>query len=564
MATQLQPPYTIGTATVAAGGTTVTVTGLLDDTNCIEGDTFRNPATGVQTDILYRIDDTHFAIDPWRGAAMAAAAYQIYPRSNLRVSGGRNTAIVNMLIQRLVAKGAVWLLPDSFASPTAAGWGADENQYVYQMGTQQWWRMTAGAWVTSGPPSGVPVLVGNNSFSGQQTITNATDATDATHGGALTVAGGVAIAKKLFVGGAASFGSTMAIADTATFSGVLDINKTTDANITGPNSGSINTTGGIYAAKTVAAGAFSTGVITPQWGSPISSRGAGQNMEWGHSNTSGYGSSLGCDYTSGNPWIAFSGSAGTNNNTYKTNGIRASIIKGDVAGGIVFGTVASANADNQSFVQTGALSGSGALTVASITGSGATLTLTGSISSTSKGHTFGVASGSLYDQPKSQSEANIILYSQATNNWAGIGTDTSGHVWIRTGTSTAVKSALVVRSSSNDLVLPFYGAGTLATNSAGVVAVSSDERLKDIKGNFMRGLAEVRRLRPILYKWNDKSGLADDVVYAGFGAGAVRKVIPEAIGRDDRGYLSLNDRPIIAALVNAVVELDGRLTKIAA
>lgn len=54
--------------------------------------------------------------------------------------------------------------------------------------------------------------------------------------------------------------------------------------------------------------------------------------------------------------------------------------------------------------------------------------------------------------------------------------------------------------------------------------MSSDEKLKEILGGFDRGMAEVRLLRPILYKWNKKSGLADDVTYAGFGAGAVRKV----------------------------------------
>ena len=35
-------------------------------------------------------------------------------------------------------------------------------------------------------------------------------------------------------------------------------------------------------------------------------------------------------------------------------------------------------------------------------------------------------------------------------------------------------------------------------------------------------------------------------------------MIPEAIGQDDRGYLSLSDRPILAASINAIKELsDG-------
>jgi len=43
--------------------------------------------------------------------------------------------------------------------------------------------------------------------------------------------------------------------------------------------------------------------------------------------------------------------------------------------------------------------------------------------------------------------------------------------------------------------------------------------------------------------------------YAGFSAQDVQDVLPEAVSEDSRGYLTLSDRPIIAALVNAVKEL---------
>ena len=42
--------------------------------------------------------------------------------------------------------------------------------------------------------------------------------------------------------------------------------------------------------------------------------------------------------------------------------------------------------------------------------------------------------------------------------------------------------------------------------------------------------------------------------YAGFSAQDVQKAIPEAVGENQEGYLTLSDRPIIAALVNAVKE----------
>ena len=43
--------------------------------------------------------------------------------------------------------------------------------------------------------------------------------------------------------------------------------------------------------------------------------------------------------------------------------------------------------------------------------------------------------------------------------------------------------------------------------------------------------------------------------YTGFFAQNVQANIPEAVGQDDRGFLTLSDRPIIGALVNSVKEL---------
>lgn len=77
--------------------------------------------------------------------------------------------------------------------------------------------------------------------------------------------------------------------------------------------------------------------------------GTSNSIEWGHANGAGYGSTIGYYYSGGNPYIAFNGEAGTTANTFKTRGIRASIIIPDLAGGMQFGNVATASADNQSF-----------------------------------------------------------------------------------------------------------------------------------------------------------------------------------------------------------------------
>ena len=104
-----------------------------------------------------------------------------------------------------------------------------------------------------------------------------------------------------------------------------------------------------------------------------------------------------------------------------------------------------------------------------------------------------------------------------------------------------------------------FGAGTLTTDASGNVSVSSDERLKNVDGAFTRGLADIVKLSPISYHWNPLSGLDTGTQYAGFSAQNVQQAIPEAVGSSTSGYLTLQDRPLIAAAINAIKELSAKL-----
>jgi len=103
--------------------------------------------------------------------------------------------------------------------------------------------------------------------------------------------------------------------------------------------------------------------------------------------------------------------------------------------------------------------------------------------------------------------------------------------------------------------------GTLETDALGNVTVSSDERLKDIEGNYTPGLQAILGLQPIEYRWNTVSGFDQATVYAGFSAQNVETVIPEAVGEDGRGYKTLSTRPILAAVVTAIQEVWTTLTE---
>jgi hypothetical protein len=121
------------------------------------------------------------------------------------------------------------------------------------------------------------------------------------------------------------------------------------------------------------------------------------------------------------------------------------------------------------------------------------------------------------------------------------------------GTRLAINSAGSIQFNA-------YGAGALTTDASGNITAASDERIKSNIRPFSRGLAEILAINPILHGYTEESGLdqsRDD--YAGFSAQQVQPLIPEAIGKNANGMLSFSDRPVMAALVNAMKELNANL-----
>jgi hypothetical protein len=86
--------------------------------------------------------------------------------------------------------------------------------------------------------------------------------------------------------------------------------------------------------------------------------------------------------------------------------------------------------------------------------------------------------------------------------------------------------------------------------------VFSDERLKNIKGRFNSGLKAVMQLQPIRYEYkpNNSMGITTTGEYIGFGAQQVQKIIPQAVSENDKGYLMVNNDPIVWAMLNAIKE----------
>lgn len=108
-----------------------------------------------------------------------------------------------------------------------------------------------------------------------------------------------------------------------------------------------------------------------------------------------------------------------------------------------------------------------------------------------------------------------------------------------------------------------FGVGTATFDASGNISSVSDERLKRDIRPFSRGLESILALDPILYGYTKDSGLDQTKNdYAGFSAQQVLPFIPEAIGLDSKGFYSFADRPVIAALVNAIKELNAKITRL--
>src|SRR5215216_345254 len=106
--------------------------------------------------------------------------------------------------------------------------------------------------------------------------------------------------------------------------------------------------------------------------------------------------------------------------------------------------------------------------------------------------------------------------------------------------------------------------GTASKPGGGTWAVFSDERLKNIKGNFSSGLNAVMRLQPLRYEYKTDNalGIKSPGEHIGFGAQAVQQVIPEAVTQNANGYLMVNNDPIIWTMLNAIKEQQKEIVEL--
>jgi hypothetical protein len=89
----------------------------------------------------------------------------------------------------------------------------------------------------------------------------------------------------------------------------------------------------------------------------------------------------------------------------------------------------------------------------------------------------------------------------------------------------------------------------------------SDGRLKTVNGGFTPGLSQVMKIHPVHYRYkaDNAMGIRDTDEHIGVVAQDVQKVIPEAVTENSKGYLLVNNDPIIWTMLNAIKEQQGEI-----
>ncbi|HEX7294412.1 MAG TPA: tail fiber domain-containing protein [Pyrinomonadaceae bacterium] len=155
--------------------------------------------------------------------------------------------------------------------------------------------------------------------------------------------------------------------------------------------------------------------------------------------------------------------------------------------------------------------------------------------------------------------------------------------WISTGTgadsgpgalaafdSTAGAYRILITSTGNVGIGTTSPSALLSVNGSankpggGSWTIFSDERLKNIRGRFTPGLTAILQLQPLRYEYKPDNALKlkSEGQHIGFSAQAVQKIIPEAVTTDDRGYLLVNNDPILWTMLNAIKEQQQQIEEL--
>jgi hypothetical protein len=155
----------------------------------------------------------------------------------------------------------------------------------------------------------------------------------------------------------------------------------------------------------------------------------------------------------------------------------------------------------------------------------------------------GINSFALNPDPTSGGNSGWTLWDFASGGWtAGI---------------TQIQGAVGIGTYTPDTTLSVNGGADKP--GGGSWGTFSDRRLKTLDGAFGSGLSKILKINPVRYRYkaDNALGLHDSEEHIGVVAQDVQKVIPEAVTENSKGYLMVNNDPIIWSMLNAIKEQQG-------
>jgi len=207
---------------------------------------------------------------------------------------------------------------------------------------------------------------------------------------------------------------------------------------------------------------------------------------------------------------------------------------------------------------------SNAMVLGSISGvNGATTSTKVGIETTAPGHLLDVAGTVAIDSTGLNNGTNFIDLTFGLNAGEGMSSSrTAGPNQYGIDLFTDFTRRISIEQHGN------VGIGTTAPDSlltvngsadkpgGGSWGTFSDGRLKNLDGSFNSGLSQVLKLNPVRYRYkaDNAMGIRDTEEHIGVVAQDVQQVIPEAVTENSKGYLLVNNDPIIWSMLNAIKE----------
>jgi hypothetical protein len=388
----------------------------------------------------------------------------------------------------------------------------------------------------------VPLLVANNNFAGNQMVTGNLGATGVVTGS------GYQIQSNLFDYG--SYGNSNAylgFAGNGTITG--DHNTASGVAALFSNStGSQNTASGAYALESNTTGIWNTASglnalrsNTTGGGNTASGLGAlYRNTTGGVNTASGMNSGLTVDFS------YISGSFDT------FMGYDSGLSTGTLINATAIGAFAEVAASNAMVL--GSINGVNGATADTMVGIGTTAP-TSLLHIGNSGGTTNLKNYLRIEGPLNQG-SGIPAFSVGGNGIFGI--DAPGFVnqrfFVNEYPQNGVGGLVGINTPSPDATLSVNG--TADKPGGGSWGTPSDGRLKNVDGSFHSGLEQVLKLRPVRYRYkaDNALGISDHEEHVGVVAQEVQRVLPEAVSENNRGYLLVNNDPIIWAMLNAIKE----------